>query len=75
MDKKFINNDVKKILKENSCIVIFSEGITILHGDADHCICSIAWSLNELRIRNNYIYTEIMKNLERLKNKDKESEE
>lgn len=72
MDKKLVNNNVKKILKENSCIVIFSEGITILHGDREHSIASVAWSLDALRRNNKQVYAEIMEELERLKNKESE---
>lgn len=70
MEKDKINKTVKKILKENNCIAIFSEGISLMQGDGDHLIASIAWSLNALRKYNNEIYTAIMKDLERLKNKE-----
>jgi hypothetical protein len=76
MDKKYINKNVKEILKENDCIAIFSEGITLMQGEGAHLIASISWSLNALRKYNNDIYTAIMEDLERLKKKDeKESEE
>lgn len=77
MNKKEIKERVKEILRNNHCIVIFSEGITILHGDYDHSISSIAWSLNCLRKSYPKAYEEIMEQLESLKEKDskKESEE
>jgi hypothetical protein len=72
MDKKLVNNNVKKILKENDCIAIFSEGITLMQGDGAHLIASIAWSLNALRKYNNEIYAAIMEDLERLKKQESE---
>ena len=72
MNKREVKEEVKKILKENHCIVIFSEGITYLHGDYDHSIASIAWSLNCIRKQTPKVYEEIIEHLESLKEESEE---
>lgn len=72
-DKREVKEIIDRIFKENSSIVITSEGTTYINGDNGHCINSISWMLFGLYRECNTIYKQIMDDLEILiKEYDKE---
>lgn len=75
MDKEKLK-EVNRVLKESIELgmgfAVFTRGITILYGDKDFCITSVAWSLACIKENKPEIYEGIMKELKDVEKYKKE---
>ena len=69
IDKKQVKKIVNQILKENKCIIVTSEGLTLIQGSKDHSINSIYWMLKQLYENERDAFDEIMKDVDKLRKK------
>ena len=73
-DIKTAKQVIDKAQKDQTGYALFSCGITILEGDKEHCITSIAYSLASLEKEAKPLYDEIMKTLEQVREELKDKE-